>query len=187
MKKGIGVVVPDVIERKIILVRGQKVILDSQIAELYGVETKELKRAVSRNKERFPEDFMLLLTREESEILRRQFGTLRWGEHPKYLPVAFTELGIAMLSGVLRSRRAVLVNIEIMRAFVRLREILATHKDLALKLEELEQKYDKHFRVVFEAIRELMKPPESPKRRIGFDVEEPKVTYRVSKRRRQRP
>jgi hypothetical protein len=111
MKKEIGVVIPDVIEQKIILVRGQKVILDSQIAELYGVETKVLKRAVSRNKERFPEDFMLQLTREESEILRFQFGTLRWGEHSKYLPVAFTEQGIAMLSGVLRSRRAVLVNI----------------------------------------------------------------------------
>jgi hypothetical protein len=102
MKKEIGVVVPEVIEQKIILLRGQKVILDSHVAELYGVETKVLKRAVSRNKARFPADFMLQLTREESEILRCQFGTLRWGEHSKYLPIAFTEQGIAMLSGVLR-------------------------------------------------------------------------------------
>ena len=186
MKKGVGVAVPEVIERKIILLRGQKVILDSHIAELYGVETNDLKRAVRRNKERFPDDFMLQLTVEEYDSLRRQIGALKRGEHSKYLPVAFTEQGIAMLSGVLRSKRAVLVNIEIMRAFVRLREILATHKDLAQKLEELEQKYESHdhkINAVFEAIRQLMVPPNAPKRRIGFDVEEPKVVYRISKGR----
>ena len=175
MKKTIRVVIPEVIEQKIILVRGQKVILDSHIAQLYGVETNDLKRAVRRNIERFPDDFMLQLTAEEYALLRRQFGTSKRGEHSKYLPAAFTEQGIAMLSGVLHSRRAVLVNIEIMRTFVRLREILATHKDLARKLEELEQKYDKQFRVVFEAIRQLMTPPNPPKRR--------KSLYRVSKKR----
>jgi phage regulator Rha-like protein len=181
MKKGIGIVVPEVIEKKIVLLRGQKVILDSQIAELYGVETKVLKRAVRRNKDRFPADFMMQLTGEEAEILRCQFGTSSWGGR-RYLPYAFTEQGVAMLSSVLQSKRAIQVNIEIMRAFVRLREILATHKDLARKLEELEQKYDKQFRVVFEAIRELMTPPSPAKRRIGFDVEEPKISYRMSRK-----
>jgi phage regulator Rha-like protein len=186
MKNETGIVVPEVIERRIILLRGQKVILDSHIAELYGVETYDLKRAVRRNKERFPGDFMLQLTAEEYDSLRRQFGVLKRGEHSKYLPVAFTEQGIAMLSGVLRSRRAVLVNIAIMRAFVRLREILATHKDLAEKLKELENKFESHdhkINAVFEAIRQLMSPPHPPKRRIGFDVEEPRIAYRVSKRR----
>ena len=191
MKKTVGVVIPAVIEQKIILVRNQKVILDSQMAELYGVETKVLKRAVRRNKDRFPADFMMQLTGEEAEILRCQFGTSSWGGR-RYLPYAFTEQGVAMLSSVLQSKRAIQVNIEIMsqgmalpRAFVRLREILATHKDLARKLEELEQKYDKQFRVVFEAIRELMTPPSPAKRRIGFDVEEPKVVYRTLKRNRK--
>jgi phage regulator Rha-like protein len=188
-----GAMVPELIERRILLVRGQKVMLDSHLAELYGVETKVLKRAVRRNIDRFPHDFMLELTREEYEILRSQFGTLRWGEHAKYLPYVFTEQGVAMLSSVLNSKRAVQVNIEIMRAFVRLREILSTHKDLARKLEELEKKYDEQFRAVFEAIRQLMAPSQpAPKRRIGFGVEEPKpkayeplaqnVKYRVSKK-----
>lgn len=180
----VGALVPEVIERRILLIRGQKVMLDSHLAELYGVETKALKRAVRRNRGRFPHDFMLELTGEEYEILRSQFGTLRWGEHAKYLPYAFTEQGVAMLSSVLNGKRAVQVNIEIMRAFVRLREILSTHKDLARKLEELEKKYDEQFRVVFEVIRQLMAPPEPPpKRRMGFGVEEPKVKYQTSKRR----
>ena len=185
-----GALVQDVIERRILLVRGQKVMLDSHLAELYGVETKVLKRAVRRNMNRFPSDFMFGLTTEELEILRSQFGTLRWGEHAKYLPYVFTEQGVAMLSSVLNSKRAVHVNIEIMRAFVRLREILGTHKDLARKLEDLEKKYDEQFRVVFEAIRQLMAPldesslrPDPPKRRIGFDVEEPKSSYRTKNER----
>ena len=181
MKKLSNIVMPEVIEQKIILVRGQKVILDSQIAELYGVETKVLKRAVRRNKDRFPADFMMQLTGEETEILRCQFGTSSWGGR-RYLPYAFTEQGVAMLSSVLQSKRAIQVNIEIMRTFVRLRQIFATHKDLAQKLEELEQKYDKKFRIVFDAIRQLMTAPDPPKRRIGFDVEEPKSLYRVSKK-----
>ena len=175
--------VPEVIERKILLIRGLKVMLDSHLARLYGVETKILKRAVRRNMDRFPPDFMFALSREEQEILRSQFGTLRWGEHAKYLPYVFTEQGVAMLSTVLNSKRAIQVNIEIMRTFVRLREILSTHKDLARKLEDLEKKYDEHFRVVFDAIRQLMTPPDPPKRRIGFGVQEPKAKYRVPKRR----
>jgi hypothetical protein len=174
--------VPEIIERRILLIRGQKVMLDAHLAELYGVETKTLKRAVKRNRDRFPGDFMFELTKEESSASRYQFGTLRWGEHAKYLPYVFTEQGVAMLSTVLNSKRAILVNIEIIRAFVRLRELLSTHKDLARKLEDLEKKYDEQFAVVFRAIRELMSPPEpSPKRRIGFGVEEPKVKYRERK------
>ena len=156
------------IERHIFLIRGEKVMLDVHLAELYRVETKTLKRAVRRNQERFPKDFTFELTGREYSALRYHFGTLKRGEHTKYLPYAFTEQGVAMLSSVLRSKRAVQVNIEIMRAFVKLRKIFSTHKDLARKLEELEKKYDQQFRIVFDAIRQLMIPEEKPKRRIGF-------------------
>jgi len=150
--------------------------LDADLAELYGVETKALNRAFMRNRERFPEDFAFQLTENEFEDLRCQIGTSRWGGR-RYLPYAFTEQGVAMLSSVLRSKRAVQVNIEIMRAFVRLREILATHKDLARKLEALEKRYDSQFRVVFDAIRQLMTPPESKKRKIGVLVREKAIRY----------
>jgi hypothetical protein len=135
---------------------------------------KALKQAVKRNLERFPSDFMFQLAHEEAEVLRSQSVTLKpgRGQHRKYLPYAFTEQGVAMLSIVLRSPRAVQVNIEIMRAFVRLRRLLATHADLARKLAELEKKYDAQFRVVFGAIRQLMTPPDSPKRQIGFSTKE---------------
>jgi hypothetical protein len=173
MKKP-AIMVPEVIERRILLIRGQKVLLDKDLALLYGVQTRDLNKAVRRNIDRFPGDFMFQLTQGEFENLKYQFGTSSWGGTRK-LPLAFTEQGVAMLSSVLRSRRAIHVNVEIMRTFVRLREILATHKDLARKLEELEKKYDEQFRVVFEAIRQLMAPSEPPpKRRIGFGVEEPK-------------
>jgi hypothetical protein len=145
--------------------------LDADLAVLYGVEVKVLNQAVKRNIERFPEDFMFQLTAEEAATLRSQTVTLKpgRGRHRKYLPYAFTEQGVAMLSSVLRSRRAVLVNIEIMRAFVRLRQMLASHADLARKLEALEKKYDAQFKVVFDAIRELMAPPTPKhKRPIGF-------------------
>ena len=157
------------IEKRIFLLRGQKVMLDADLAELYGVETGALKRAVKRNRERFPEDFMFPLTFQEVGILRCQNGISSWGGH-RFLPYAFTEQGVAMLSSVLKSKRAVQVNIEIMRAFVKLREMLASHKDLALKLAEMEKKYDSQFKVVFDAIRELMTPIEPPPkpRRIGF-------------------
>ena len=163
------------IEKLILLVRGQKVMLDRDLAELYGVETFNLNKAVKRNAERFPEDFMFQLTKPEAEALRFQFGISktqgRGGR--RYLPYVFTEQGVAMLSSVLRSQRAVQVNIAIMRAFVKLREFLATHKDLAQKLSELERKIENHdseIKLIFDAIRKLMTPPPSPPRRIGFDA-----------------
>ena len=155
-----GALVPEVIQSRILLIRGQKVMLDSHLADLYGVTTKRLNEQVRRNLKRFPVDFMFQLTIEDYEVLRSHFATLKKGRgrHRKYLPCVFTEQGVAMLSSVLNSERAIFVNIEIMRAFVRLREILSTHKDLTRKLEELEKKYDQQFRIVFEAIRQLIHP-----------------------------
>jgi hypothetical protein len=165
------------IERSILLIRGQKIMLSVHLAELYDVETRALNQAVKRNIIRFPGDFMFKLSEAEAQQLVSQNVI----PHKKYfggsLPYAFTEQGVAMLSSVLNSERAIKVNIEIMRAFVRLRQILASNKELAKRLDELEKKYDAQFRVVFEAIRELMKPPETKRRPIGFLVEEPKVPY----------
>jgi hypothetical protein len=159
------------IERVILNLRGHHVMLDADLAAIYRVETKDLVRAVRRNPERFPADFMFQLSRKEFEDLRRHFGTSRsWGGR-RYRPYAFTEQGVAMLSSVLRSPRAVRVNVEIMRAFVKLRRILESHAGLAKKLDELEQRYDAQFRVVFDAIRELMAPATSKTRRIGFSSE----------------
>jgi len=156
------------IEKAILLIRGQKVMLDAHLAELYGVETKVLVQAVKRNIERFPEDFMFQLSQAEFAILRSQFVTSSdWGGR-RYPPYAFTEQGVAMLSSVLHSQRAVQVNIEIVRAFIRLRQMLASHVELARKLDALEKKYDAQFRQVFEAIRQLMAPPEPKRRPIGF-------------------
>jgi len=165
------------IEKAILLIRSQKVMLDKDLAELYGVETKQLKRAVRRNIKRFPADFMFELKKEEYDSLRRQFGTLKRGEHSKYSPMAFTEQGVAMLSSVLNSQRAIDVNILIMRAFLRLREMVSSHRDLLRRVEEMERKYDRQFQVVFEAIKQLMAEPEKPKKRIGFEVKEPRVRY----------
>ncbi len=162
----------ELIERRIYLIRGKKVMLDSDLAELYGVPTKSLNLAVKRNIERFPEDFMFRLSAEEDDVLRFQIETSKRSRGGRrYLPYAFTEQGVAMLSSVLRSDRAVQVNIAIMRAFVRMREVLATHKDLARKMEKLEgeQQEQRHLIAqVFEYIRKLEKPPAKPKRRIGF-------------------
>lgn len=165
----------EVIENKILVIRGQKVMLDKELASLYGVTTKRLNEQVKRNAKRFPGDFMFQLTWEEARRLRSQFATLNdtRGKHIKYLPYTFTEQGVAMLSTVLNSERAIQVNIAIMRAFVRLRQILATHKELAAKLRELEQRVSKHdtnILAIFEAIRQLMAPPEPSKRRIGFNT-----------------
>ena len=159
------------IERSILLIRGQKVLLDADLAEMYDVETKALTRAVRRNLDRFPDDFMFRLTAAEFDDLRSQFGTSSaWGGR-RYAPYAFTEQGVAMLSSVLHSPRAVAVNIEIMRAFVRLREMLSSNVELSRRLDTLERKYDAQFRGVFEAIRQLMAPPVTPKKsRIGFHV-----------------
>ncbi|HUW39981.1 MAG TPA: ORF6N domain-containing protein [Rectinemataceae bacterium] len=161
------------IEGVIYLIRGEKVMLDEDLAELYEVETRALIQAVKRNVERFPEDFMFQLSKEEYDSLRSQFVILKngQGQHRKYLPYAFTEQGVGMLSGVLHSERAVLVNIEIMRAFVRLRRMLAGNAELERKLAAIERKYDAQFKVVFDAIRALMKVEEKPKRKIGFSAE----------------
>jgi len=166
------------IDRSILLIRGHKVTLDADLAELYGVETRALLQAVSRNQKRFPEDFMFQMSKEEYELLRSQIVISKKGRGGRrYLPYVFTEQGVAMLSSVLRSERAVQVNIEIMRAFVRLRELVATHKYLARKLETLEKRYDAQFKVVFDAIRELMAPPTPKKRKIGFLVKERAARY----------
>ena len=154
----------------ILVIHGHRVLLDSDLASLYQVETKALTRAVRRNARRFPEDFMFQLSAEEAGSLRSQSGAFKTGrgKHRKYAPYVFTEQGVAMLSSVLNSDRAVQVNIEIMRAFVRLRESVSKHKDLAGKLAELEDRYDRQFKVVFDAIRGLMMPPEPKRRGIGF-------------------
>lgn len=162
---------PERIERAIYLIRSRKVMLDADLAELYGVETRVLVQAVKRNLDRFPEDFMFQLSKEEFDNLRSQSViSSDWGGR-RYPPYAFTEQGVAMLSSVLNSKRAISVNVEIMRAFVRLRQLLSTHKDLESKIEELEAKYDQRFQVVFDALRKLMKPPEKPSRPIGFRSE----------------
>ncbi|MBI5632377.1 MAG: ORF6N domain-containing protein [Nitrospirae bacterium] len=157
------------VEKKIFLIRGRRLMLDRDLAELYGVETKVLNQAVKRNLNRFPEDFMFQLTPEEAvEFSRSQFVTLKRGQNIKYLPYAFTENGVAMLSTVLNSERAVEVNIQIMRTFTRLREMLLTHKDLQRKIDDMEKKYDAQFKGVFDAIRQLMTPPVLKKGKIGF-------------------
>lgn len=163
------------IESKILMIRGEKVMLDSDLAKLYGVETGQMNRAVRRNLARFPSDFMFQLTPKEAANLRCQIGISSSAAHGgrRYLPRAFTEQGVAMLASVLNSERAALVNIAIVRAFVRLRRILASHEGLARKLAELERKYDAQFRVVFDAIKALMDPPEPERKgRIGFRPEE---------------
>ncbi len=157
------------IEGSIFLIRGEKVMLDEDLARLYQVETKVLNQAVSRNMDRFPEDFMFRVSKEEFEVLRSQIVTSSWGGR-RYLPRAFTEQGVAMLASVLNSKRAVQVNIEIMRTFVRMRQMLATHEELARKLSEVEGRYDKQFKLVFDTLRQLMAPPKIEKRPIGFQV-----------------
>ena len=162
---------------KIYLIRGQKVMLDRDLAELYEVETKQLKRAVRRNIDRFPADFMFELTKAELENWRCQFGTSK-GEKKglRYQPLAFTEQGVAMLSSILRSKRAIQVNIQIMRAFTQLRQMLLTHADLKKKIEAMEKKYDQQFQIFFEAIKQLIAEDKKPKKKIGY-VKEKQATY----------
>lgn len=171
------------VERRIFLVRGQKVMLDFDLAELYGVETRALKQAVRRNRDRFPPDFMFELSAAQIQDLVSQTVIPTRGKLGGATPMAFTEQGVAMLSSVLRSPRALKVNIAIMRTFVRLREMLLSHADLARKLAALENKYDAQFKVVFDAIRELMQPPTPPRREIGFHVRE-KATRKYGVRKR---
>jgi hypothetical protein len=175
-------VIPIQIAQWIYLLRRQKVMLDRDLALLYGVSTRALNQAVKRNADRFPADFMFRLTRQETRSLRSQFVTLKRGQHLKYLPFAFTEQGVAMLSSVLKSERAVKVNIAIMRAFVKLRETLETNRELARKFAELETrvgKQDEGIAAIIEAIRQLMTPPEKPRREIGFHVREKSARYRT--------
>ena len=158
----------DRIERRIYFLRGEKVMLSTDLAPLYQVPPRVLVQAVKRNPERFPTDFMFQLTGDEFQNLKSQIVTSSWGGLRRAAPCAFTEHGVTMLSSVLRSNRAINVNVEIMRTFVRLRRLLASNEELARKLAALEKKYDAQFKVVFDAIRELMTPPEPKHRPIGF-------------------
>jgi len=177
---GTSVIPIERIEQRIFLLRGHKVMLSPHLAQLYGVEPKVLLQAVKRNAERFPSDFMFQLTHQEVMHSRSQVVTLKQGQNVKYLPYAFTEQGLAMLSSVLHSRRAVRVNVEIMRTFVRLRQLLASHADLAARLEEMEKKYDAQFKIVFDAIRHLVSPPTAaPRKQIGFGIRERRAAYGV--------
>ena len=186
MPKGTSLVSMERIERAIYLIRGHKIMLDRDLAELYGVSTKVLNQAVKRHKERFPADFMFQLTMQEArrtwaeisaDRLRSQVVTLKRGQHIKYRPYAFTEHGILMLSSVLNSERATQVNIQIMRAFVRFRRILVTHADLERRLNDLEMKYDAQFEAVFDAIRRLMAPSQDSTKKIGFLLREKRARY----------
>ena len=161
------------IKSLIYIIRGQKVMLDSDLAKMYGIETKRLNEQVKRNLDRFPPDFMFQLNAEEFFNLKSHFATSNWGGRRK-LPYVFTEQGVAMLSSVLNSKQAVQVNIQIMRTFVRLRQLLLENKELSRRLDDLEAKYDKQFKVVFEAIRQIMAPESKPRRRIGFQNDESK-------------
>ena len=172
--RGIHPIPIERVERLILLLRGEKVLLGQQLAELYGVPAKVLIQAVKRNRSRFPEDFMFQLSRKKLDNLKSQFVTSSWGGMRRALPYAFTEQGVAMLSSVLRSERAVQVNVAIMRAFVSLRRILAANETLSRKLAELERRleaHDKGIKSLFDAIRELMRPPARPRREIGFQNE----------------
>jgi hypothetical protein len=175
-KKPSRAIVPiDRVQQRILIIRAQRIILSADLAALYGVPPKQLNQAVQRNRERFPDDFMFQLTPAEFRILKSQFVTSSWGGARRARPYAFTEQGVAMLSAVLRSPTAVRVSIEIVRAFVRLRQLLASHEDLRHKFEALERKlseHDRRFTIVFDAIRQLMEPPDDPpKPPIGFHTE----------------
>ena len=169
MEDARGLVPRERIERSILFLRGKKVMLDRDLAKLYGVQAKALVQAVKRNPDRFPKDFMFRLSWKEAQNSRSQFVTLKQGHNIKYLPYAFTEQGVAMLSSVLRSKTAIRVNIQIMRVFSKIRHLLDTHTKLKKKIEEMEQKYDGQFKIVFDALRELLTPPApKPKGPIGF-------------------
>ena len=181
-----GLLMPEKLATLVHYLRHEKVILDSDLAELYGVPTKALNQAVQRNLERFPSDFMFQLTENEAENLRSQIVTLKRGQHRKYLPYAFTEQGVAMLSSVLRSERAVEVNIAIMRTFVQLRRLMDSNALLAEKIEALEEKYadhDQQFQLVFEAIKQLISSPIPPAKELGFHTLPSATSARKSPKR----
>lgn len=156
------------IESRIFLIRGRKVMIDQDLAELYGVQTKVLNLAVKRNLSRFPSDFMFQVNAQEMKSLRFQFETSKGRGGRRYFPYVFTEQGVTMLSCVLNSERAIYVNIQIMRAFTKLRELMMTHKDLQRKIEDMEKKYDHKFQIVFDAIKRLLEPPEKKREPMGF-------------------
>jgi hypothetical protein len=177
------VLVPiEVVERKILLIRGQKVILDVDLAELYGVTTKVFNQAVKRNIDRFPKDFMFQLTADEALSMRSQFVTAS-KRNIRYRPHAFTEHGIIMAASILNSQRAIDASVFVVRAFIKLREMIASHKDLARKLNDLEKKYDGQFQIVFEAIRQMLEVEEKPKKKIGFIARERQAVYRTNQKR----
>jgi len=166
-----ALMIPDeLVMNKIYLIRGQKVMLDKDLAELYGVETRILNQAIRRNADRFPEDFMFQLTAAEFEILRSQIVISSWGG-VRYLPMAFTEQGVSMLSGVLNSETAIRVHIQIIRVFAKMRQLLLTHKDILLQLEKIEKKlsgHDEDIQLIFKYLKQLLNPPQPPRRKIGF-------------------
>jgi hypothetical protein len=161
----------ELIERRILLIRGERVMIDADLAMLYGVATKRLKEQVKRNPGRFPRDFIFELTAKEKGEVVANCDHLRKLKYSPYLPLVFSEHGVLMLANVLINRRAVEMSVQIVRTFVRLRTMLATHKALARQIEAMEKKYDNQFRIVFDTLRRLLEPPEKPRRRIGFDVE----------------
>lgn len=169
-----NIIPQEIIENKIYLIRDKKVMIDRDLAKLYGVETKVFNLAVKRHIKRFPDDFMFQLTKDEFDNLRSQIETSRWGGR-RYLPYVFTEQGVAMLSSIINSDRAIEVNIQIIRAFIKLREMLSTHEELRLRIEDMEKKYDSQFNDVFQAIKQLIEltiePEKKPKKEIGFQRE----------------
>ena len=175
------VIPEEVLMKKIYLIRGHKIMLDSDLSEIYNVGTKVLKQAVRRNIERFPDDFMFELTIEENEILRSQFVTLKRGQHSKYLPFAFTEQGVAMLSSVLNSERAIMVNIQIMRIYVRIREMMMLNKDILHHLESIDRKLNRHDNQIV-AVFEYFKQFEQTKRQALEQKNRPKIGYKPSKK-----
>ena len=188
-KKTKAIIRIEAVVSKIINLRGERVILDRDLAEMYAVETKQLKRAVRRNIDRFPNDFMFQLSNEEYRSLRRQFGTLKRGAHSKYPPMAFTEQGVAMLSSVLNSQHAMEVNIAIMRAFVHLRKMILSHKELAKKLQEIEhhiKDHDEKIQAIFEAIQQLITLPEKSKK-IGSTAKEAQKSYGKKTTKKKQP
>ena len=192
MKRTLPIVPVERIQKHIFLLRGQKVMLSQHLAGLYGVPVNVLNQAVKRNRERFPDDFMFQLDQVEFENLKSQIVTSSWGGARRALPYAFTEQGVAMLSGVLRSGRAVQVNVAVMRAFVQLRQLLGSQAELARKLTGLEQRIEGHdaaIRSLFDAIRQLTapSPPETPRPEIGFHIKEEAIPYRTRRRPRLRP
>ncbi len=183
MKKSITIIPDESIARRILFIRGQKVIIDSDLALLYGVSTKYLKQQVRRNFERFPADFMFELTEPEKNEVVANCNHLSKLKFSPYLPFAFTEYGALMAANVLNSTKAIKVSVQIVRTFVRLRQMLASNEELVRKLESLEKKYDEQFKMVFEAIHQMLILPGKPKRSFGFTVEEPKTFYQTKKRK----